>query len=593
MNRPTPKLLLWFLIFVTSFSFVSAKSALWQDFEKTDVAWESWSEETRNAAEESDKPLFFFVSYFGNGLTRAMLNETFANQTIAKTINDTSVPVLIDANEAPELASMLQRLAAEHFSANDFPICIWTDGQLAPLAGGGYFPPTDDWGGQGYLSLARNVSEQWSQRRDEFLDAANARLAESLETVALESVTLDDFDSLVEIGHFENSEAPSLNALDFYNFSRTLSTLAGAQQKTVISAMEKKLNLIYSGAGYDSVEGGFFIGSNDPSWRLPLFQKSTTAQALMLYSLASLYAIDPKPEYKQLASGTTDFIRNNLTKDNGLAVRMLDSYSKGETPEVVEGSFYLIDSESVEELSPETIENWGLDASGNLDSDTDILGLYTNQNIPYQKSLVTLSAELDPYRKELVEIRDQKKPLLSESTGYTYANALIVSALVKAGEVFGGDYIELAKSRYSALLRSNSDTVFGPLFNSDQKERTANSLDYAYLIAAALDLHSATSEKTYLDDAKQLLETWKSDERFVTENPIQLAGETENRVANFQDTFVPSAASVHLSNLIKLEETGIEGILDLAAAVKGNVPGQAQRMPTSYLSLLIAYNSSI
>lgn len=567
-----------------------SQSAFHQAHQSDTVAWRSWSPELIETAKAEDKPLFFFVGHYGNSLARAMLHETFRNETIADTLNETSVPVLVDVNEDAELATFLRRLAFQHFDASELPTCLWTDSDLAPLNGGGYFPPTDDWGGQGFLSLARNVDEQWKNSREDFRSIAKDRLKQSSLRQKFGLPQLAPNPTRFPETPFLGAEAPTLPALALYNYAHALPTLPAEHATSLQAALASAIERITSGAGFDSVSGGFFSGSNDAAWRLPLFQKSTSDQALMVLGLSQLNKIDPKPEYAFLIEATIRFIDESLENPSGNSLQYLDSFAPGETPESTEGSYYLISAEEAKGLSPEAAELWGLTEQGNLDQDTDILGLYSGQNVPYAKSKEVLSDKSSELRNELLAIRASKPKPLSDNSGYTATNALIVKALAAAASSVGvNDYTEAAITRFNRIIETAYDSDSNRLYNSDQRSKPANSLDYTYLISAALDLHDATGNAGFLATAKTITQSWESDERFSKAHPIAHPSGIEGlHFASYEDSAIPSAAAMQLSNLLRLEgpkSKAIESILS-------NVPSLIERHPERFRSLFTARLSS-
>ncbi|MDQ8187889.1 DUF255 domain-containing protein [Pelagicoccus sp. SDUM812002] len=548
-----PRLPLLFLATFLSAELL-AKSSFWTAHETDAVEWLHWNEETLRKAADTDKPLFFFVGHYGNSLARSMLGETFQNTTIASTLNETAIPVLVDINEEPELASLLGQMANEHFSANELPTCIWTDTHLAPLNGGGYFPPTDDWGGQGFLSVARNVSEQWLNNRADFVASAKNRLEESLTQSSISLSQLAAIPETYSAESFVDQEAPTLSALALYNSARYARTLPDSESKELAAELHKFIGQVVNGAGFDSIDGGFFIGSNDPNWKLPLFQKSTSDQAYMLLALSELYEIDQKSEYKFLIELTVAFIEQKLLKENGLAIQYLDSFAEGETPDMTEGSYYLIEGTQVAKLDSKAREAWGLSTEGNLDEDTDILGIYKGLNVPFAHSEQALSHELDKERKALRKLRSKKAFPLSDKNGYTATNALLARGLTAAAEALGDtDLTKLANSHLQRTIQANFDAVSGTLYNSDDRIQKASSHAYAQLAAAALSLKESNNES--LDTAKAIYSAWQGDSRYLEDNALaRKIGIQDMSSAIYLDGILESPVALHLENQLKLGE---------------------------------------
>ncbi len=545
-----------------------ANSSFWTAHESDTVQWRHWNADTLEEAKSSDKPLFFFVGHYGNSLARSMLSETFQNATIANTVNETVIPVLVDINEEPELAALLGQMASEHFSANELPTCLWTDTHLAPLNGGGYFPPTDDWGGQGFLSLARNVSEQWNSNRDDYLVPARERLEMSLSKSPTTPESLKDLSNAFPTETFAVKEAPTLSALALYNTARYASHLPKDPSTKLRAELQTFISRITSGAGFDSIEGGFFIGSNDPNWKLPLFQKSTSDQAYLLLALSELYQQDPKPEYKFIIELSVRFIERSLLKENGLALQYIDSLAAGETPDIAEGSYYLVEGSEVPKLDSTAAAAWGLSPEGNLDDDTDILGIYKGLNVPYAATEKVLSHEFDTGRKSLQKLRSTKKPPLSDKTGYTATNALLARALaIAAQSTQTSRYAEIAAKLLQDTLDSNAKLAAAIVFNADSKERKANSNDYTQLAAAALSLYDATNDPQYLDTAKAVYHALQNDPRFHGATLSRPLGVDDIEAALYHDSQLESPIALHLWNLEKLGQNDAASQQEILSAM--------------------------
>ena len=567
-----------------------AESAFIASRSQDPVDWQSWTEELLERSVQNQKPLFFFVGHFGNSLARSMGTETFSNPMIAELINETTIPVLVEVNQQPELASFLLQLAAENFQANEWPVCIWTTSKLAPINGGGYLPPTDDWGREGFLTIARNVSERWGKELEEVESQASERLGVSVATMDV-SAQPTDLSEAIKAASKPFAESQSLLAAQLAILTLALPSLPSEQADALRSSLEERVDTLLSGAGFDPVSGGFFIGANDPNWRIPLFQKSTADQALMLQSLARLHSLSPKPVYKDLMRLAFGYANTSLLKENGFFREYLDSYSVGDTRESTEGSFYLFGQSDIDSFSLEELAPFGLKPEGNLGPEIDILEMYGKQNIPYVATEDTLSASNDDKRNNLLQKRSQKSEPQSENVGYVSTNALLVQGLIEAyGATGEAPYLESAQSLFKSIMEQAFDKKKKILYNSDLRATFASSAAYAHCIAAALSLLESTDDSEYMDTAISIHRIWRNDSRFESSNCLELAIEgNELSLASYRDDSRPSTAGVYLGNLSKLAKlTGDSTFQDEKRAILSEAPQLLRKSPEKFLTFVVA-----
>lgn len=563
-------------------------------YDKQIVDWQSWSPELLQLAKEQNKPLFFYAAHFGNSLARTMRLETFANKMIAGVVNDTSIPILVDVNQEPELAAFLKRLASSHYNTKTWPICLWTNSSLAPIAGGGYLPPTDDWGSQGFLSIAKNVSEKWNTVFDETNSVANAKLTITLATSPLKAPKQLLEQGLADTAILEE-ESKSLSATEFRAKTQALDLVDETRAKSLSQSLEQKLLLILESAGFDSIDGGFFNGATDPQWSIPRFQKSASDQAQMLSVLARLHKRNPKPEYKDATRLTVGFLKSRLMKENGLVRQGFDSFSEGDTIYDAEGDHYLFEKTDLQSLSAEALELWELNSEGNLDASVDVLEIYKGKNIANAKSIDTLSASFDEHRASLQKIRSQREAPLEENVAYVATNSLVVCGLLDCYAGFGEkSYLELASSILESIESQCLSSDSGKLLNSDLKSDSANSMAYAYFISACIKFYDTSEDEKYLTKALEINSIWTNDPSFDSETSVALRVIPDSISSSvYRDGATPSVVGVHYKNLMALAKaTNDDTYKAKAESLIEKTPTSVADKPGDHLTLLLSLISN-
>ena len=112
-------------------------------------------------AREEQKPLFVAIGTFTSELSRAMARQTFSNAETAAFLNDAFVCVIVDAKEQPQLTALYQTYIQTAKQLRGLPLNIWLTPELKPIEGANYLPPTEEWGKEGFSTVAKRVAAGW------------------------------------------------------------------------------------------------------------------------------------------------------------------------------------------------------------------------------------------------------------------------------------------------------------------------------------------------------------------------------------------------------------------------------------------------
>jgi len=120
-----------------------------------------------------------------------------------------------------------------------------------------------------------------------------------------------------------------------------------------------------------------------------------------------------------------------------------------------------------------------------------------------------LPEDIRPMNEKLLRARSQRKPPETDAKMIAAWNGLALSALAKASEIFKRpDLLEEAKKSASYLLgvlRGPDNTLGRYAFDGAPVGRGLLE-DYALMGLALLDIHGATGERRWLEDASKLAE---------------------------------------------------------------------------------------
>jgi hypothetical protein len=332
--------------------------------------------------------------------------------------------------------------------------------------------------------------------------------------------------------------------------------------------VEKTLQDMRLGGIYDHVGFGFHRYSTDQNWLVPHFEKMLYDQALLAMAYTEAYQVTKNVLYQQTAKEILEYVTRDMRSPKGGFYSAEDADSEGE-----EGKFYLWTIDQVKEILGEDsrffIDYFNLVEDGNwIDPmhggkvGTNILHIKKTKNEIcklYQLSVNELDIKLSLAQKQLLENREKRIRPLRDDKILTDWNSLMISAFCKAAQVFTEKkYIEVADSVVKFILEklTAKDGRLLHRYRNGKSSIAGNLDDYAFLIAALLDLYETTFDVDYLSRALKLHEDLVK--YFWDENDgafFFTASDSEKllvRQKEIYDGAIPSGNSIALMNLVRL-----------------------------------------
>ncbi len=567
------------------------------------IEWNVWSGE--DLGDGNDQPLLIAVSHELNSRSLSMAKESFGNAVIADIVNAQFRSFAIDKNEYPVIAESLLAYAWNLSKVEDWPVTLFTTTDLYPIGGGGYFPPTDEWGNQGFVSVSKNLAEQWVSRKEVTLSKARDSIEEfdslyglgsepeiiysgEFLDIAIENIAYQfDF----EKGGF--SEAPKAVAFDKIYL---LDLAIAKNDSSAQTAHKMKANLLESilnGGVYDSIRGGFFSVAIDNFWVVPDFQKTAIQQVKAIDYFSRL------SDYQLVLDGLGDVLLKDFKNEAGFYTDTvwLTSDGMGEQDELAYTWVYA-DLESVltlEELSAFSA-SFSVKAEGNVLAELDSMGSFSGRNI------LRINSDAEVVSPSLVQSAVSKlrkwsrlnNVIRREDVVSVSTNSLIVSALLKIGgeenDSFVKEAVHLTDNLWLRLFNEQSGKLMASLNGKRTGEGEASSKGYAFLIQALLDVGEAKADQAYIEKAKKL-QTILND-RFSAESGPYLIGPADKqafpvKLYAFLEFDTPSANAISISNLnrlAKLEPDSDYG--NKLNAIMQHLPEELSYLPEQYPHLL-------
>ncbi len=551
------------------------------------VNWYPWGDEALKKAQEEDKLILVSVGYSACHWCHVMERESFEDSAVAQIMNDNFICIKVDREERPDIDQIYMNAVQLITQQGGWPLNCFALPDGRPVYGGTYFQKSQ------WMNVLQSLATDYKKDKEKFYEYAQ-NLTEGIKNSDLVPINNEpaEFskDTLLAMvgkwkSSFDNEEggpnrAPKFPLPNNYQYLLKHGVLFNDQE--VLDHVKLTLDKIAMSGTYDQVGGGFARYSTDMQWKVPHFEKMLydNAQLLQLYSEA--YQFYKSPLYKNVVYQTFDFIQREMTAKNGAFYSALDADSDGE-----EGKFYVWKSEELAEALSEdeftiaksyySIGKKALWEHGN----NILLRVNSDAEIAQQLNITeeALTTTIKSINSKLLKVRATRvRPGLDDKT-LTSWNALMISGLAKAYQVFGEDKFLEAAVKNAEFILSQQTTKEGKLLHSYKNGTSKlNGFleDYCFVIEAYIDLYQSTFEEKWLERAKDLtdivIEDFYNDERGMFYFTEKAATGLVARKMELNDNVIPasnSSMAKSLNNLgllfdnnayIKISETMLNNI---------------------------------
>lgn len=530
------------------------------------VSWLPWSEEAFELAKQEDKPVFLSIGYSTCHWCHVMAKESFANEDVAKYLNETFVCIKVDREERPDLDHIYMKVCQMMTGHGGWPLTVLLTPEKKPFWSGTYLPPVSTDGRLSVVQLCQAVKQSWQNQRDEILDAAEKSTTALLqgsqakgETEPNENVFRNayqyfaaNFDSLWG-GFGRSPKFPSPQNLMFL-----LRYGSFYEEPLAIQMVEDTVLSMLKGGLYDQVDGGFHRYSTDRFFRLPHFEKMLYDQAMMIIILTELYQLTGQSIFREKAEETADYVLTHLKSDAKTFFAALDAETGGE-----EGVYYQWSrSELSSILTKEEFDY--LDSIMEITNEGNFLDeasqLKTGKNILYFKKelpIADLDSRWTTIKEKCKAARDKREMPGLDDKILTDWNGLMIVALAKLSKVSEREgFLKAAVNCWEGICQSNK--IENQLLHctSGQSNILANLDDVAFFLWGTYELYQVTLEEKYLldciDQAGELIESFHDENTGVYHFTSGAKDDLIVRTLEIHDGAIPSGFGVSIYCLLQL-----------------------------------------
>ena len=485
------------------------------------VNWKAWNSETLALAKKENKLIIISVGYSACHWCHVMEEESFENDSIAKIMNANFISIKVDREERPDVDKVYMNAVQLMTGSGGWPLnCIaLPDGR--PIFGGTYF--TKEQWSKVLISISKLYKDS-PEKAIAFAENLTKGIQES-QLITLNKKTpnfeekdiveaLDVWKTQIDTiyGGFKGApKFPMPNSLDFllrygYQFKDT----------KVAAYLNNTLTKIAYGGIYDPIAGGFSRYAVDEKWHIPHFEKMLydNAQLVSIYSKA--YITNKNDLFKEVVTESLNFIKEELTAENGAFYSSLDADSKNKLGEKEEGAFYEWTEAALQLILGNDFELfkdfYNINSYGFWEKDKYVL-IRNSSKVAFaakhKLSLLALNNKINTWKNTLkVERNKRSSPNLDDKV-LTSWNALMIQGYVDAYRAFGNlEYLEIAIKNAHFIIEKQlrKDGGLNRNFKNGFSTINAYSEDYATIIQAYISLYEVTLDEEWLTTSKELME---------------------------------------------------------------------------------------
>lgn len=484
------------------------------------VNWKAWNKASLKEAEEQNKLIVVSIGYSSCHWCHVMEEESFENDSIAKTMNDNFINIKVDREERPDIDKVYMSAVQLMTGKGGWPLNCITLPDGRPIFGGTYF--TKEQWSKILIDISKLYKEN-PQKVEEYAQQVTDGIKTSeLITINKEEAVFKNEEIITAVNLSKEQLDPihgGLKGAPKFPMPNTLDYLIRYQHHfndpEIFDFIKKSLTKMAYGGIYDQIAGGFSRYSVDDRWHIPHFEKMLydNAQLVSVYSKA--YLQDKNELYKTIVKETLTFINDELSADNGAYYSSLDADSKNENKELEEGVFYSWTKEELKTLIKDYelfADYYNINTSGFWEKDLYVL-IRNRSNTEFAKKHNLTKKELKEnirsWKTTLLATRNKRnKPNLDDKI-LTSWNALMLQGYVDAYKAFGNQIYLKKAVRIGEFILNNQLREDGGLnrnFKNGKSTINGYAEDYATVIQAFISLHEISLDEKWLMLSKTIME---------------------------------------------------------------------------------------
>ncbi len=578
------------------------------------VDWKAWSDETLEKAKTEKKLMLISVGYSACHWCHVMEHESFEDSLVADVMNKNFVNIKVDREERPDVDQAYMNAVQLMTGSGGWPLNVIALPDGRPVWGGTYFPKNQ------WVSVLEQLNKIYTNEPDKLYKQAE-NVAQGLKTLDMVELNTDapKFEKeFIETSvktwskEFDNKLGGLDRTQKFMmpnNYHFLLRYAYQNNDKELLDYVNLTLSKMAHGGVFDQVGGGFARYSVDEKWHVPHFEKMLYDNGQLVSLYADAYLLTKNELYKNTAEETLEFVKREMTTEEGAFYSSLDADSNNAEGELEEGAFYVWNKDQLKNLLAEdfdlfsdyyNVNNFGLWEHGNYvlirkDEEASILKKHTI-------SKEALYKKIDSWKALLLETRNKRpKPRLDDKTLASW-NGLMLKGYIDAYRVFQKpEYLEIALKNavFITTKMMKGDGGLYHTYKDGESKINGYMEDYVTVIDAFIALYENTLDTKWLNNARDLT-NYTFDHFFdKTSNMFYFTSNEDtslvSRSIEYRDNVIPGSNSIMAKNLFKLGHYfDNEHFNKTAVTMLNNVKPEIQEYASGYsnwLDLMLNYTN--
>ena len=305
------------------------------------VHWRVWGPAALKQAKRENKLLFVSIGYFACHWCHVMQHESYQDKAVAAVLNKHFIAVKVDRELNPVLDERLIDFVQATAGRAGWPLNVFLTPEGYPVVGMTYVPRDR------FVRVLNDLQQRWKKERKSLTEAA--RDVDDVLAVAAEADNTPVDKPLASL--YPRVVADALELADPLQggFGQQMKFPMAPQLTALMQWLERDdnpelatflattLDAMSRRGLFDHVGGGFYRYTVDPDWSTPHYEKMlyTSAMLAPLYLRAARQL--NKPEYRDIAHRTLDFMLDELAAPGGGYIASLSAVDD----QGREGAYYL------------------------------------------------------------------------------------------------------------------------------------------------------------------------------------------------------------------------------------------------------------